>query len=47
MGVYDFTRTIKCSFTAIFDVFNLVTNHFPIKIGINAYQIIDTRDDVI
>jgi len=47
MSVYDFTRKIECSFIAIFDMFNLVTNHSPIKIGINAYQIIDTRDDVI
>jgi hypothetical protein len=47
MNVYDFTRKIEYSYIAIFDMFNLVTNHSPIKIGINAYQIIDTRDDVI
>ena len=47
MNVYDSTRKIECSFISIFDMFNLVTNHSPIKIGINAYQMIDTRDDVI
>ena len=41
MNLYDVTRKIECSFIALFDVFNLLTNHFPSKIGIDAYQIID------
>ena len=40
MKLYDVTRKIECSFIALFDVFNLLTNHFPIKIGIDPYQII-------
>ena len=41
MKLYDVTRKIECSFITLFDVFNLLTNYFPIKIGIDAYQIID------
>ena len=41
MKIYDVTRKIECSFIALFDVFNLLTNHFPIKKIIDAYHIID------